>query len=108
MKNGGILGSNGLLLLATAAKCYNIPVITLANTIKLTEKYAFEQNTYNELYNPQLINNGESTSSQLPSTIVSRFDYIPPEYLTLFITNRGEYTPAYIYKLFNDYYLKEE
>lgn len=52
MKNGGILGSNGLLLLTTAAKSFNIPVIVLSNAIKLTEKYPFEQNTFNELYNP--------------------------------------------------------
>lgn len=41
-----------------------------------------------------------------PSIIAARFDYIAPEYITLYITDSGVHTPAYIYRLFNELYLK--
>ncbi len=52
MKNGGILSRHGTLLLAVAAKAYSVPIIVLANTIKLTNHFPFEQNTFNEIRNP--------------------------------------------------------
>jgi translation initiation factor eIF-2B subunit beta len=32
------------------------------------------------------------------------FDYIPPEHISLFITNVGGHPPSYIYRLLNETY----
>lgn len=32
------------------------------------------------------------------------FDYIPPELISLFITDAGGYTPSYVYRLLTEYY----
>lgn len=53
MKNGGVLAKNGTLLLATAAKAYSVPLIVLASSLKLTQHFPFEQNTFNDLLNPK-------------------------------------------------------
>lgn len=42
MKNGGILGNSGSLMVMTAAKAYKIDVIILASSIKLTNHFSFE------------------------------------------------------------------
>ena len=39
--------------------------------------------------------------------MVPKFNYIQPKYITLFITDYGEHTPAYMYRLFSEYYDKE-
>jgi translation initiation factor eIF-2B subunit beta len=53
MKNGGMLGRAGSLLLVTAAKTYSVPVIIVASIFKLTPHFPFEQNTFNEILNPK-------------------------------------------------------
>ena len=67
MKNGGMLGYAGSLLIATAAKSYSVPIIILASTIKLTPHFPFEQNTFNEILNPKdvLLRPFEPSSSHL-------------------------------------------
>ena len=39
--------------------------------------------------------------------VVPGYDYIAGDYITLFITNTGEYTPAYLYREFSELYLKQ-
>lgn len=39
---------------------------------------------------------------------MDKYNYIEPEYVSLFITNYGEHTPAHIYRQFSEYYGKEE
>lgn len=107
MKNGGVHGGNGLLMLATAAKSYSVPVIVLASAIKLTPHFPFEQNTFNEILNPLEILPNQVSFNNNETIIISRFDYVAPEYINLYITDRGEHTPAYIYRLFNEYYACE-
>ncbi|KAL4510077.1 hypothetical protein ABPG72_010270 [Tetrahymena utriculariae] len=104
MKNGGVLGRNGILMLTTAAKAYSVPVIVLASAIKLTPHFPFEQNTFNETLNPQEMLPNTVSYNNNETIIVTRFDYVAPEYINLYITNYGEHTPAYIYRLFNEYY----
>ncbi|KRX10666.1 hypothetical protein PPERSA_08661 [Pseudocohnilembus persalinus] len=104
MKNGGILGNSGSLMVMTAAKAYKIDVIILASSIKLTNHFSFEQNTYNQLLNPKDILPEENDLKNPVSIIAAKYDYIAPEYITLYITNSGEHSPNFIYRLFNEYY----
>jgi len=60
------------------------------------------------LLNPKDVLKDEKDIPRHYSVVAARFDYITPELITLFITNCGEYTPAYIYRLFNEYYIRED
>ena len=40
--------------------------------------------------------------------IVPAYDYVPPELISLYITNLGGYTPKYIYRVFADMYSQED
>ncbi len=36
------------------------------------------------------------------------YDYVPPHLISLFVTDTGGYTPAYVYRLLAEYYDKED
>ena len=50
----------------------------------------------------------KKSNSDLTEVYIDRYNYIEPEYISLFITNFGEHTSAHIYRLFNEYYGKDE
>ena len=35
-------------------------------------------------------------------------DYVPPELISLFVTDTGGYTPSYVYRLLAEYYTRED
>lgn len=91
-----------------AAKAHLVPLIIIAGAYKLTPNFPFEQDTYNELINPGILFDriqGEKANNV--SVIVPSLDYISPEYISLYVTNFGEHTPSYLYRLFAEYYMKE-
>ncbi len=108
MANGGILGTSGALLIALACKAHLVPFIVVGGIYKLTPKVPFEQDTYNELINPgEIFKLTSEEKIENIKVIIPGFDYISPEYITLYITNLGEHTPAYIYRVFSEYYVKQ-
>ena len=108
MANGGILGTSGSFLIALACKAHLVPMIVVGGTYKLTPKVPFEQDTYNDLINPGLVFESNSTEKiENIDVVVPGFDFISPEYVTLYITNLGEHTPAYIYRVFSENYVKQ-
>lgn len=36
------------------------------------------------------------------------FDYVPPELISLFVTDTGGYTPSYVYRLLAEYFTRED
>ena len=105
MANGGILGTSGSLLLAMAAKAHFVPLIVIAGAYKLTPNFPFEQDTFNELLNPGTIfDRNQTPKSSNINVIIPSLDYVAPEYISLYITNIGEHTPSYLYRLFAEYY----
>ena len=40
--------------------------------------------------------------------IVPGYDYVPPEMISLYITNQGGYTPKYIYSIFTEFYAQDD
>jgi translation initiation factor eIF-2B subunit beta len=36
------------------------------------------------------------------------YDYIPPNLVSLFVTDTGGYTPSYVYRLLAEYYSRED
>jgi translation initiation factor eIF-2B subunit beta len=42
------------------------------------------------------------------SWAVQVFDYVPPELISLFVTDTGGYTPSYVYRLLAEYFSRED
>ena len=99
MANGGLVANAGALNICLAAKEHSIPVIVISAMYKLTPMYPFDPMELNELLAPTTILTFED--GDCPSNIeavVPAFVYVPPELISLFITNQGGFTPAYIYR----------
>jgi translation initiation factor eIF-2B subunit beta len=108
LANGGVLGTSGSLLLAMACKAHLVPLIIIGGIYKLTPKISFDQDTFNDLKNPgSFFNPGEEDLIENIDVVVPGLDYISPENVTMYITNLGEHTPAYLYRVFSEYYVKE-
>ena len=109
MADGGILGFSGVFAVAMMAKEYSVPFLVVSPLYKLTPKYCFSQQTFNTLLNPSIIHKeSNKPGDENLSIAVPKFDYLPPEYITLHITQKGDQTTAYIYRLFNEIYTKDE
>ncbi|XP_046661407.1 translation initiation factor eIF-2B subunit beta [Homalodisca vitripennis] len=107
MASGGLRAVCGTHILALAAKYYSVPVIVLAPMYKLTPQYfkSNDQDLFNSFVSP------EGVMHYSDGDIVDKvhvynpvFDYVPPELVTLFISNNGGHAPSYIYRLLRELY----
>jgi translation initiation factor eIF-2B subunit beta len=108
--DGGLMSINGTHAVALAAKHYSVPVVVLAQFYKLSPLYlcAYDQDTFNNLQNPNEVLEyaaGEHLGGQSGRVTDERacvhagelvgdasvqnpaYDYVPPELITLFISN---------------------
>ncbi|XP_019740508.1 translation initiation factor eIF2B subunit beta [Hippocampus comes] len=109
LANGGLRAVNGTHTLALAAKHHSTPLIVCTPMFKLSPQFPNEENTFHKFVSPHEV---------LPFTegvILSRvnvhcpvFDYVPPELITLFISNFGGHAPSYIYRLMSELYHPED
>ena len=91
MLNGGLKAISGTHTIAQAAKHYFVPVMVLLPLYKLSPEYlcSYEQDGFNKYLSPRqgVI---QSDNIQLMDKIRvfnPAFDYVPPELVTLFISN---------------------
>uniref|UniRef100_A0A7S3IW96 Translation initiation factor eIF2B subunit beta n=1 Tax=Strombidium inclinatum TaxID=197538 RepID=A0A7S3IW96_9SPIT len=109
MANGGLIAHSGAYQLVMAAQEHSIPVIVVSAMYKLTPMYPFDSMKLNELYSPQTIMGMEEGDNMGNlSAVVPAYDYVPPEYISLYITNQGGFSPNYIYRQFSENYTKED
>ena len=88
MANGGIVAYAGAYLIALAAKEHSIPVIVVSAMYKLTPMYPFDSMKLNELLSPSMILKTEDgDQAKNIEAVVPCYDYVPPEYIALYITN---------------------
>ncbi|KYR00968.1 translation initiation factor eIF-2B beta subunit [Tieghemostelium lacteum] len=105
MANGGLIAPSGTHSLVVAAKYHSVPIVVCTGLYKLCPLYAYDQDTFNDFGSP-----GEYLKFQEAEYLVNvhsynpSFDYIPPELVSLFITNNGGHNPSYIYRLLQEYY----
>ncbi|KAI9139994.1 hypothetical protein BKA69DRAFT_1082902 [Paraphysoderma sedebokerense] len=122
LANGGLISLSGTSVIASAAKYYSVPVVCLTGLYKLTPLYPYDLSIFNTLISPDSIFDYSASS---PSSSLSYsqsnvdgditvdiqnpyFDYVPPESITLFLTNANGYSPGYIYRLLTESYYKED
>jgi len=109
MANGGLITYNGVYNLCLAAQNYNIPVVVVSGTFKLTPLYPFDHETFNEQLSPDTIYNSKYDGNFSNITFNSpAYDYVPPEFINIFVMDNGSYHPSYLYRLFNEYYSQSD
>lgn len=123
MANGGIKAPAGSHSIALAAKHFSVPLIVCCPMYKLTPEYLVSHDSaafrrfsnlhaaYPEPYTPkQQPDHSASGQSEGGSVeaLHSTFDYVPPELITLFVSNIGGNSPSYVYQLLNELYHKSD
>ena len=109
MANGGIVNSAGAHMIALAAKAYFKPVMVVSGVYKLSPVYSFDFDTHNDLVSPMSIYLPRSGENQdCIDVCVPSYDYVPPELISLHITDSGPQTPNYIYRMLADMYSHED
>lgn len=106
MANGGLRTFNGCHAVALAAAHYSVPVIVLAPMYKLSSRYlcSYNQDAFNEFVSPaSVLNYSDSVASKV-DVYNPTYDYVPPENVTLFISNNGGHSPSYVYRLLSEIY----
>ncbi|KAF6735910.1 Translation initiation factor eIF-2B subunit beta [Oryzias melastigma] len=109
LANGGLRAVNGTHTLALAAKHHSTPLIVCAPMFKLSPQFPNEEDTFHKFVSPHEVlpfTEGEILSKVNVHCPV--FDYVPPELITLFISNIGGHAPSYIYRLMSELYHPED
>ncbi|XP_077290860.1 eukaryotic translation initiation factor 2B subunit beta [Arctopsyche grandis] len=111
LAGGGLRAVVGSHTVALAAKHYSVPVIILCPLYKLCPEHLcnYEQEQFNILASPEgalPYSNGQlihRTHAYCPI-----YDYVPPDLVTLFITNSGNNAPSYIYYHLSELYHRDD
>jgi len=107
MADGGLLTQSGAHNVALAAKHHAVPVIVCAAIYKLTPQFpcAYDQDEYNDLVAPELtLPYSEAGIYEGHEVRTPLYDYVPPDLISLFITNIGGNAPSYVYRLLSEFY----
>eukprot|EP01105_Mastigella_eilhardi_P021875 TRINITY_DN5330_c0_g1_i2.p1 TRINITY_DN5330_c0_g1~~TRINITY_DN5330_c0_g1_i2.p1 ORF type:complete len:348 (+),score=94.53 TRINITY_DN5330_c0_g1_i2:40-1083(+) len=107
LANGGLVAQAGLHAMAIAAQANSVPFVVCTGLYKLSPVYPNNRDALCGLESPASI---VPPSLNCPNVDVFNptFDYIPPELVSLFITNAGGHNPSYIYRLLAEYYSQED
>jgi len=105
LANGGLMAPAGTHIVALAAKFHSIPFLVCTGLYKLSPQFP-SQDSFVELKNPTDILDLDEVSSYNGNVNAKNpvRDYVPPELVSLYITNTGGYIPAYIYRLLAELY----
>lgn len=105
MANGGLIAPSGGHMLALAAREHSVPVVVVTGLFKLCPLFPHNLEAFNELRSPAAVLDYSSCQSLPDAEVLNpAFDYVPPEWLDLYITNTGGHQPSYIYRLMSEYY----
>jgi len=105
LANGGILGPSGIAACCRAAKHFSVPVIVVVAAYKLSPLLAFDQDSFNELQDPQQILGYHNAHFIDKVDVVNpAYDYVEPELVDLIITNFGGHAPAFIPRINKQFY----
>lgn len=125
LANGGVMAAAGAALVAAAAKRHAAPVVALVGSHALSPLFPHDPAlAFNELVSPgaalgfaavadaaaaaAAAGGGAQSGQSLLAVHVPALDYVPPELVSLLVTDTGGATPAYVYRLLADYYSRED
>uniref|UniRef100_A0A673W4B8 Translation initiation factor eIF2B subunit beta n=1 Tax=Salmo trutta TaxID=8032 RepID=A0A673W4B8_SALTR len=98
LANGGLRAVNGTHSVALAARHHSTPLIVCSPMFKLSPR------VFTTVFWPFL---GREILSKV-NVHCPVFDYVPPELITLFISNIGGNAPSYTYRLMSELYHPED
>ncbi|XP_050676502.1 translation initiation factor eIF-2B subunit beta [Leptidea sinapis] len=104
LAGGAVLGEGGLLTITTVAAHFTVPVIVLSPLYKLSPLHSSDHSHFEALAPPYTAlpyMTGESGTTQVFAPV---YDFVPPDHVTLFITNLSGSSPSYIYRLLSELY----
>eukprot|EP00005_Dracoamoeba_jomungandri_P014347 CAMPEP_0174269936 /NCGR_PEP_ID=MMETSP0439-20130205/42748_1 /TAXON_ID=0 /ORGANISM="Stereomyxa ramosa, Strain Chinc5" /LENGTH=258 /DNA_ID=CAMNT_0015358963 /DNA_START=286 /DNA_END=1059 /DNA_ORIENTATION=+ len=107
LANGGLVALAGTHSLALAAKHHEVPFVVCVGLYKLCPIYpAHGQDGLNTMHSPGSILKFDEAVAEIEHVDVQNpaFDYVPPELISLYLTNVGGHSPFYIYRLLAEYY----
>ncbi|XP_071952394.1 translation initiation factor eIF2B subunit beta-like [Antedon mediterranea] len=107
MANGGLKAVNGSHAIALAAKHHSVPLIVCAPMFKLSPEYlcSHDQNGFNKFESPHdVMKFADSDVLSQAQVYNPAFDYVPPDLVTLYISNIGGNAPSYVYRLLSELY----
>lgn len=107
MANGGLRSACGSHLVAIAAAHYSVPLLVLAPLHQLSPQFLCSPNqpSFNTFLSPQgVLNYSDGDILSKIAVYNPKYDYVPPELVTLFISNTGGYAPSYVYRHLTELY----
>ncbi|XP_025110515.1 translation initiation factor eIF-2B subunit beta-like [Pomacea canaliculata] len=107
MADGGLKSITGTRNIAKAAKHFSKQVLVCAAMYKLSPQYfhSLDQEGFNKFANPQMLLPFEEMEGRESVEIINPvFNYVPPDCVTLYITNMGSNAPSYVYRLLSELY----
>ncbi|CEI90025.1 hypothetical protein RMCBS344292_04359 [Rhizopus microsporus] len=109
LANGALISVSGSHLLAAAAKHHSTPVLVCTALYKLSPLFAYDADAFNVTVTPQNVLSFQEGAIIDKVTITNPYyDYVGPDYVSLFIHNLGSAPPTYVYRLINDNYDPED
>eukprot|EP00878_Enallax_costatus_P026085 GHUV01027962.1.p1 GENE.GHUV01027962.1~~GHUV01027962.1.p1 ORF type:complete len:346 (+),score=69.42 GHUV01027962.1:120-1040(+) len=120
LANGGVIAPSGVHMVALAAKRHSVPFVVLVGLHKLSPLFPHDPDvTFNDFQSPgcmvdfdvlaeSFVREDESSDPLNIEVHNPAYDYIPPHLISLFVTDTGGYTPAYVYRLLAEYYSRED
>eukprot|EP00301_Raphidiophrys_heterophryoidea_P016427 c2599_g1_i1.p1 GENE.c2599_g1_i1~~c2599_g1_i1.p1 ORF type:complete len:355 (-),score=75.07 c2599_g1_i1:158-1222(-) len=110
LANGALLAPSGVHMTALAARHHAVPVIVCCGLFKLSPLFPSRPDAINVLLSPShALPNYQTRGTPATLQVVNpQFDLVPPELITLFVTNSGSYNSTYIYRLLSDVYSGED
>ena len=107
MADGGLKAPIGALGICLAAKHHSVPVSVCAAMFKLSPHFpcSYDHDTFNLVKSPHPILPFSAAHGMSRVKILNPvFDYVPPDLITLFLSNLGGNAPSYVYRLLSELY----
>ncbi|QPG74951.1 hypothetical protein FOA43_002290 [Brettanomyces nanus] len=107
--NGGCVTAAGVATACECAKEHRTPVFTVAGLYKFSPSYPFDRNSLIEVGNSgKVLPYADSDLVGKCEVTTPIFDYVPPEYIDIYITNIGGFSPNFVYRIVLDNYRTED
>jgi len=115
MANGNLLSRVGTALTAMVANSYHVPFIVCCETYKFTERIQLESISFNELGNPEELQEGSGEQKTLKNwkdlpnlTLLNLiYDLTPTEFIAMVITEVGTVPPTSVPVIIREFFKYE-
>ncbi|XP_061385094.1 translation initiation factor eIF-2B subunit beta [Danaus plexippus] len=104
LSGGSALAAAGTLALTTAAAHRAVPVVVLCPLHALCAVHACERRLLASDSPPAEAIPYQNLESSVSRVVSPKYDVLPPDHISLFITNLGGSSPSYIYRLLSEIY----